>query len=87
MLNKHREIENICKELVEEVSGHIDAVSVVSNVIDNILEIAWSSYKVESAWRLLREDEGTLGHILTKIRELEEAKVCILEWDWMERAF
>ena len=59
----------------------VDAVSVVEKIISNIVEDAWRIYKVEAAWNLIGEDDGSLGDILTKIRKLEEAKVSILERD------
>ena len=39
---------------------------------------------MESAWRMLNEDDGTLEQILTRVRKQEEAKVNILERDRVE---
>ena len=82
---KQIEIKKICRGLVEEIANKVDSFSVVDTIISSVVEVAWKNYKVEAAWKLLGEDDGTLGDILTRIRELEETKVCILERDRMER--
>ena len=48
--NDHIEIVKLCTELVDEMAGRTEALSVVSNIVSNVVEIAWSSYKVESAF-------------------------------------
>ena len=67
--------DGICREVVVELITMTEAVSMASNVMEQIVDKAWEDIKTESAWRCLEDDPRLRSVILTRIRVLEEARV------------
>ena len=71
----------ICTEMVEGIIAGVEAASVVGSIVTDVLESSWSSYKMEVAWSMVKEDQEVMNRILTKIREMEESRISVLEND------
>ena len=65
---------NYCGSLVDIIVDGLEATSSASQILEGVLETAWETIRLESTWRMLQEDRAMQDIILTRIKNMKDAK-------------
>ena len=86
MIEEKEGIRNMCKVMVMDLVSKVEARSSASNIMEEVISTAWDKIKLESAWRMLKEDRMMQEIILIRLRVMEEdkAKTKLLELEEKE---